>query len=120
MRRSAAAVQHCRRLSLPSCNGIQVCTPPPLPSTHVTPHHPKSSASCSGVTTTLFSSPFPHQVTSNIRDFTAPLSDAEAAVPHHLDRCHQRTLMFLQVLADLLAGVFQHNRDEGRRSWEGR
>jgi hypothetical protein len=27
-------VHSCQRLSLPSCNGIQACTPPPLPSTH--------------------------------------------------------------------------------------
>jgi hypothetical protein len=39
-----------------------------------------SSSTCPGVTTTLFSSPFAPQVHSNIRDFTAALSDAEAEV----------------------------------------
>lgn len=61
------------------------------------------SATCPGVCTTLFSSPFAPQVISNIRDFTAALSDAEA-----------------EVLAGLLADVFPRNRDEGRASWEGR
>ena len=95
---------------------------------HVTRHtshvtrHTSSSATCPGVTTTLFSSPFAAQVQSNIRDFTADLSASEAEVPllHALNCHHWHALMCLQVLAGLLADVFPRNRDEGRASWEGR
>ena len=133
-------MQRRRRVTLASLYGVQVRMAQRSSShchtSHVTRHtshvtrHTSSSATCPGVTTTLFSSPFAAQVQSNIRDFTADLSASEAEVPllhalnchhwHALNCHHWHALMCLQVLAGLLADVFPRNRDEGRASWEGR